>query len=209
MRGTRVRFEFSLFVPGIRVPIYRKGADGKSHAVGLGSPKPFGKGSIEPQKGKNGNVMKRASGARVIGDKKEAYEWVNKIAAHTLQKRNRLIAAGYDPFPYRGPVKVKALFVYERPHTMPMGDPIMETGAYAQSDLDKLQRALGDALTPTRDLRWPMGDVLAGDNYITWWSDVRKKFTDQIDWHGVTPAAGVYFRLEEDHEAPIDIREYL
>jgi len=192
----RVRFEFSLFVPGIRLLTKR----------GFSAPKPLGKGSLEPQKRANGSYKQTRNGTLVWGDKPEVYDWVNKIAACALQRRSQLIASGYDPFPYRGAVKVSTLFVYERPTSQRRGHPIAKT---VQHDLDKLQRALGDAITPTRDPKFPMGDIIEDDKLITTWGNPRKRFIDQIRWRKVTPAAGVFFKIEEDPDDPIDIREYL
>ena len=200
----RVRFEMSFFVPGIRVP-FVKTYKGRVISSGLGPPKPLAKGSLEPWKRPNGSTAMR-NGRTIPADKPEVYKWVTEIARAAILVRNQLIASGYDPFPYRGDVLVTPLFIYERPATQRKGKPTHHTD---QHDLDKLQRAVGDALGMTRKAPYPRAEVILDDKRITGWTKVYKRFIDQVDWHHVKPAAGVFFKIEEDPDDPIDIREYL
>jgi Holliday junction resolvase RusA-like endonuclease len=94
-------------------------------------------------------------------------------------------AAYWEPR-YDGPVEVWAEFRLPRPKSVP---PSKRPLPFVRPDLDKLQRAVGDALAPYKQL-----GVLRDDSRIVGWSAV-KRYAD------ATHPAGVMVRVSkaQDH----------
>ncbi len=179
VKTTRERFEFSLFVPGIRLPTRN----------GLSAPKPLGKGSLEPLKRANGSYKKTTQRHPRVGRQSTRCTPGSTASPESPYRgAHSSSQVATTRSPTAGPVKVVRLFLYERPATQRTGYPVAWNGIYAQHDLDKLQRALGDAITPTRDPNYPMGDIIEDDRWITTWA-VSKRFVDQVVW---APGAGVH-----------------
>lgn len=103
---------------------------------------PVTQGSMNP--GRNGKMF----------HKKTLAPWRAKVLDAALEAADAL---DYDlPIPREIPVCVQAAFVYKRPKNPKYGFP-------ARADVDKLQRAVGDALS--------VGDfsILTDDDQIQWW----------------------------------------
>ncbi|HKN44648.1 MAG TPA: hypothetical protein VJW23_12065 [Propionibacteriaceae bacterium] len=185
--GESPRFEFSLFVPAL--------------SYNGGWPKCYSKGHLEP----------KYYGKRVrYVDSDEVYAWVNHIVSHATARRLQLQRTGYNPFPYREAVQVRAIFVFNRPHTQPEGPPTIHASNYAIGDTDGLQKALGDAIVAgTKNAKFPKAGIIEDDRLIVRWLDPQKAFADQIDWEDRKPAAGVWFRIEPYDDEPIKISNFV
>lgn len=139
---------------------------------------PRAKGSQETRYyRKNGRTV-----AQLV-EKDIVLRWVATASAYAMQERMKRQAHGDRTFPYEGPVKLTCTFVYERPATQPTGPPITKSGVYAVGDLDKLLRAVGDALaqgtfTLNREKIAKAG-VLYDDCLITQ-IVARKAFCDEV-----------------------------
>lgn len=98
---------------------------------------------------------------------KNTKPWREAVASEAARV---MVKRGYDVID--GPVHVSGLLVFPRPssHFRANGELSPKAPTYKQSapDLDKLQRALGDALT---------GVVLRDDARIVWWN-IRKLYTN-------------------------------
>ena len=112
---------------------------------------------------------------RVIPDNPGLKSWRGEITAEALT------AAEEHDFdtPYDGPVEVEALFFLPRPKTVRRRHPDRA------ADLDKLQRALGDALCP----RDPAIRTLTNDSRIIRWVTA-KEYADG----GIRPGVIVTIR---------------
>lgn len=170
------------------------------------------KGSPEPKTLKiNGRYHTK------VRDKTEVMAWVAKAAGIARQEKQRLIARGDLSFPYEAPVALSALFAYRRPRTQPAGPPIVSGGRVTKEgvrsaigDLDKLVRAIGDALglgTFSVDdhgkIRASRAGVIKDDRLITDFGDgPYKRFVDQV-----RPIAqpGCYVTLRTYDDQPIDL----
>jgi hypothetical protein len=170
-------FTFTCFVPG----------------------KPMAKGSTE-----TGFMKRNGRTVQVKVDREPVRDWVAAVAAAAILERQLPRAKGDDPFPYEGPVTLKALFVFPRPPSQPVGPPVTCKGLYAVGDLDKLVRAIGDALPPgsvsvgkSGSRKAPLAGVILDDRLITEIS-ARKAFVDE-PWLPMTetdpPRPGCYFTL--------------
>lgn len=171
------------------------------------------KGSPEAHTRKFGNTRKI-----VIIDKTEVRLWMAAVAAHALQVRNARVARGERSFPYNAPMKLWSAFIFERPRTQPEGPPIVASGGTTKEgvkaaigDLDKLIRAIPDALIPGRislddhGKHWaPKASVIRDDCLITRMGEPVKAFRDEA---GGVPA-GAYFKLTRAPEDPIDMSLY-
>ena len=94
--------------------------------------KPRAKGSQE-RKGK------------FLGERDTVMEWVATVSAYAIKERSRRICAGDKSFPYAGNLKLRCVFVYDRPKKTALTAP---TAKNNYGDLDKLIRSIGDALSP-------------------------------------------------------------
>ena len=131
-----------------------------------------------------GSTRAFASGQRVVVTHDRGPEldaWRIKVA-HAAEAAAR--KAGWEPR-YDGPVEVWAEFRLPRPKSAPKS----RKHAQMKPDLDKLQRAVGDALAP-----YKRPGVLRDDSRIVSWSAV-KRYAD-----GAHPA-GVMVRVSkaQDH----------
>lgn len=142
-----------------------------------------------------------------VRDKIEVMAWVAKAAGIAKQKRMRLEAQGNKSFPYLGAVSLSAVFTFQRPRTQPPPAlPIISSGPKtkegirsAVGDLDKLVRAVGDALgfgdfsvDDNGKARASRAGVLKDDNLITDFEHgPYKRFVDQVP--GSEP--GCYLKL--------------
>ena len=131
-----------------------------------------------------GSTKAFTSGQRVVvtHDRgRELDQWRLKVA-HTAQAAAH--AAYWEPR-YDGPVEVWAEFRLPRPKSAPKARKHAQT----KPDLDKLQRAIGDALAP-----YKRPGVLRDDSRIVGWSAV-KRYAD------ATHPAGVMVRVSkaQDH----------
>ena len=131
-----------------------------------------------------GSTRAFASGQRVVVTHDRGPEltaWRIKVA-HAAEAAAE--AAYWDPH-YDGPVEVWAEFRLPRPKSVPKSRKHAQT----KPDLDKLQRAIGDALAP-----YKRPGVLRDDSRIVAWSAV-KRYAD--DAHPV----GVMVRVSkaQDH----------
>ena len=155
--------------------------------------RPLSKGSPQPKTRRRGNVSRT-----IVADTPKTLRWMAEIAAYAVQERRRLEARGERSFPYEAPLHLKALFVYPRPLTgsLVTGPPVVCSGPNAVGDLDKLVRAVGDALPPgeiyLEDLRMRVAKaaVIKDDSKITRIS-AQKAFSDEVD--GLAP--GCYLEL--------------
>jgi hypothetical protein len=179
----KIPFRFSLFVPAL--------------SYNGGWAKCYSKGHLGPnRRGK-------------YADTDEVYAWVNRITSYAMAKRAKLQLAGTQ-FPHRGPVQCAALFVFNRPHTQREGPPIIHASDYAVGDVDGLQKALGDAIIhESKNARYPKAGIIQDDRLIVRWLDPQKAFIDQVDWQDQKPGAGVWFRVEEYDDEPINIGRYV
>ena len=150
----------------------------------------------------------------VIVEREEVNAWVAKVAGIATRDRMRLVAQGDRSFPYEAPVELRALFVFPRPHTQPEGPPIVCQGAYAVGDLDKLVRAIGDALPsgqvsagPGGRTKVPKAAVIKDDSLITSIL-TRKAFSDQTRRRQKLEP-GVYFKLAAASGNPVDLGYYV
>lgn len=138
-------------------------------------------------------------------DRPEVMAWVAKVAGIATRDRMQRQARGDLSFPYAAPIEIQCLFVFLRPHTQPTGPPIIHAGKYAVGDLDKLVRAIGDALTfGTVNVRngkerskTAKAGVIVDDSLITK-STARKAFSDErgLPMTGTDlPEPGCYLKL--------------
>ncbi|MGV9181826.1 RusA family crossover junction endodeoxyribonuclease [Arcanobacterium canis] len=100
--------------------------------------------------------MTHVGGGRMIHNP-ELVVWRNRVQAAAVRAA---LARGIR-IPIDDPVHVEAHFRLEKPGRP--GKPLGATGL----DLDKLQRAIGDALSPDAKVR--QGKVLSNDNRIVSW----------------------------------------
>lgn len=131
-----------------------------------------------------GSVRTFTSGQRTIvtHDRGRKLEWWRIRVAHAAEKAAK--RAGWEPR-HDGPVEVWAEFRLPRPKSVPKSRKHAQT----KPDLDKLQRAIGDALAP-----YKRPGVLRDDSRIVGWHAV-KRYAD--DAH----PAGVMVRVSkvQDH----------
>lgn len=131
-----------------------------------------------------GSTKAFTSGQRVVvtHDRGRKLEWWRIRVAHAAEKAAK--RAGWEPR-HDGPVEVWAEFRLPRPKS------VLKSRKHAQTkpDLDKLQRAIGDALAP-----YKRPGVLRDDSRIVGWHAV-KRYAD--DAH----PAGVMVRVSkvQDH----------
>lgn len=107
---------------------------------GEGYPGPLPKGSLRPV----GSRAVRGGRVRMAEQVDGATSWLNH-QANEIRKWgvSRAVAAVEELWPFPGPVRVSATFLFRRPASVTPGSyPVGREG-----DLDKLQRSLGDALT--------------------------------------------------------------
>lgn len=100
----------------------------------------------------------------------ELTQWRTKLTTAALAAA---LAAGVS-VPYDGPVAVEARFYVKKPQRC--RSRLFERFAATRPDLDKLQRALGDALAPAKNA---LG-VLAEDSRIVKW-DSEKRYAASAD----------------------------
>jgi len=177
---------------------------------------PMPKGSPEPK-----TLVVGGKRYTKVRDKTEVMAWVAKAAGIARQVKQRRIVQGDASFPYEAPVALSALFVYRRPRTQPTGPPIVSGGRVtkegvrsAVGDLDKLVRAIGDALglgTFSVDdhgkIRASRAGVIKDDRLITDFGDgPYKRFVDQVR---PTPQPGCYVTLRPYDEEPIDLGRFV
>jgi Holliday junction resolvase RusA-like endonuclease len=164
-----------------RDPAWRFDCHVPGHPMPKGSPQPM---TIRRKDGRTFTIMK---------DRREVMAWVAKIAA--VATRDRMRRLDRQSFPYEAPVALECIFVFNRPPTQPHGPPVVHSGKYAVGDLDKLIRALGDALTPGLvDLKFgreqtPKASVIKDDSQITKIL-AQKAFSDEVNLE-----LGVHFVL--------------
>lgn len=91
-------------------------------------------------------------------------EWRNKITAFTLDMATRI---GF-PWGYDGPIIIKAKFIFERPKNTKFN-----SAPYGNPDLDKLMRAVGDALAPRKG-----PGLLKDDSQIIAWHAEKRWATE-------------------------------
>lgn len=121
-----------------------------------------------------GSVRTFTSGQRTIvtHDRGRKLEWWRIRVAHAAEKAAK--RAGWEPR-HDGPVEVWAEFRLPRPKSAPKSRKHAQT----KPDLDKLQRAIGDALAP-----YKRSGVLRDDSRIMGWSAV-KRYADDAHPTGV------------------------
>lgn len=121
-----------------------------------------------------GSVRTFTSGQRTIvtHDRGRKLEWWRIRVAHAAEKAAK--RAGWEPR-HDGPVEVWAEFRLPRPKSAPKSRKHAQT----KPDLDKLQRAIGDALAP-----YKRSGVLRDDSRIVGWSAV-KRYADDAHPTGV------------------------
>lgn len=108
-------------------------------------------------------AMVRDARVRVLHDNPRLHPWRTAV---TRAARAAADAAGWEP-KWDGPVSVTATFRLPRPKSSPKS----RTLPWVRPDLDKLQRAVGDALAPRHDPH----ALLAEDSRIVHW-DARKRY---------------------------------
>jgi Holliday junction resolvase RusA-like endonuclease len=164
--------------------------------------RPMAKGSPQP---------KTRRGHTIMIDRPAVMQWVATVAAHAYLQRHRRENVGDKSFPYEAPLELKALFVFPRPRSgmMTVGLPIICVGPNAVGDLDKLVRAVGDALSPgtvTIDhQKLAKAAVIEDDRLITDFGKVLKRFTDQVP--GSQP--GCYLKVCRASEESVDLSEFV
>jgi Holliday junction resolvase RusA-like endonuclease len=169
--------------------------------------KPMAKGSPQPK-----TIRRGGQPFTFMVDRPDVMAWVAKVAGIATRDRMQRQAQGDKSFPYEAPIELRCLFVYPRPATQPTGPPIIHTGKYAVGDLDKLVRAIGDALTSgavnvrngNERSKTAKAAVIIDDSRITkiW---TRKAFSDE--GYGLEP--GVYIKLLHAPEETIDMSFYV
>ena len=122
-----------------------------------------------------GSVRTFTSGQRTIvtHDRGRKLEWWRIRVAHAAEKAAK--RAGWEPR-HDGPVEVWAEFRLPRPKSVPKSRKHAQT----KPDLDKLQRAIGDALAP-----YKRPGVLRDDSRIVEWHAI-KRYADDTHPAGVT-----------------------
>ena len=119
----------------------------------------------------------RPQGSKAVGRRKGGGAYVYDVGSDKLKPwRAAMVAAAKEALerglfeaPYDGPVKVSATFNFLEVAS----DPNREYALKAH-DLDKLQRALGDALESA--------GVVTNDSRVVWWDAVKFHNT----WEGVS-----------------------
>lgn len=105
-----------------------------------GLPRP--QGSMKP-------MMARGGRGRIyMKQSPHLYEWREKVQVEAQRVMATRVAEAGEEFPITGPVMLEVAFYFDRPKSHPKIQPERDRGIKSNgADLDKLVRAIGDALT--------------------------------------------------------------
>jgi hypothetical protein len=131
---------------------------------------------------------------RFLGERDTVLQWMAIASAHLILERRRRESLGMSySFPYAGNLRLDAVFIFDRPKVTPLTSP---TAKNSYGDLDKLLRAVCDALAPGTFVYGHQtvakAAVIADDSLITSIS-ARKAFCEEM---GEGWQQGAYIRLD-------------